>query len=113
MLDQLLDKTSGFLQEILLGAAQISLAGGMETLSSIPFLVRVRFGTQFGKPIELEDFLRHGNIDSYCNMFLPQTADVVATKYGITRREADEYALRSQQRWKQGKICVDRRNPEF
>ena len=77
----------------------------METLSSVPFLVRdVRFGTKMGKTIELEDFLRHGNIDTYCNMFLPQTADVVGAKFGITRREADEYALRSQQRWKLGEI---------
>ncbi|KAJ8717597.1 hypothetical protein PYW07_005527 [Mythimna separata] len=88
-------------QEILTGASQVSLAGGMEVLSSIPFLVRdVRFGTALGKTYEMEDYLRMAFFDSYCNMYLWQITDSVASKYGVTRREADEYALKSQQRWK-------------
>ncbi|XP_075981292.1 3-ketoacyl-CoA thiolase, mitochondrial-like [Anticarsia gemmatalis] len=88
-------------EEILLGSAQISLAGGMETLSSVPHLVYgLRFGTPLGKQLELVDFLSTSNYDSYCGMWLLQTSDAVAVKYGVTRSEADEFTVRSQRRWK-------------
>nr|AGG55000.1 thiolase 2 [Heliothis virescens] len=87
-------------QEILIGSAQISLAGGMENVSSIPFLRDVRFGIPLGKYFKVDDLLHMGFFDSYCNLFLVQTADIVAAKYGVTREETDEFALRSQQRWK-------------
>ncbi|KAJ8716973.1 hypothetical protein PYW08_005372 [Mythimna loreyi] len=88
-------------QEILIGASQISLAGGMDVLSSVPFLVRdVRFGTALGKTYEMEDYLRISFLDSSCNMYLWQITDALASKYGVSRREADECALKSQQKWK-------------
>ncbi|XP_022818048.1 3-ketoacyl-CoA thiolase, mitochondrial-like [Spodoptera litura] len=88
-------------QEILIGSANIALAGGMESLSSIPFLVRdVRFGTHKGKSIQFEDHYQKCLFDPICNMHLIQIADVVVAKYGVTRREADEFALRSYQKWR-------------
>ncbi|XP_022818028.1 3-ketoacyl-CoA thiolase, mitochondrial-like [Spodoptera litura] len=88
-------------QEILLGATKISLCGGMETLSSIPFLVRdIRYGVPSGTTPQFEDKLRMSFLDSYCNMYLIEAVDVVAKMYGVTREEADKYALRSQKRWK-------------
>lgn len=82
----------------------MSLCGGMETLSSVPFVVRdIRHGIPSGKTPQFEDFLRMSYLDSYCNMYLIETVDVVAKMYGVTREEADKYALRSQKRWKDGK----------
>ncbi|KAH9639040.1 hypothetical protein HF086_003571 [Spodoptera exigua] len=69
-------------QEILLEAAQISLCGGMESLSSIPFLVRnIRYGVPSGTTPQFEDQLRMSFFDTYCNMTLIETVDVVAKKY--------------------------------
>ncbi|CAH0589899.1 unnamed protein product [Chrysodeixis includens] len=90
-------------QDILLGAAEISLAGGTENMSAIPYIVRgVRFGSTFGKAISFEDHLRAGSVDSYCNFTMAQTAENLAEMYGITREQADEFAFKSQMKWKAG-----------
>ncbi|CAH0589900.1 unnamed protein product [Chrysodeixis includens] len=88
-------------QEILIGAASISLAGGMEALSSIPLIVRnIRFKPLSGRKIELEDKIRLASFDTYMNMYLIEAVDEVARKYGITREEVDRLALKSHQKWK-------------
>lgn len=72
-------------------------------MSAIPYIVRgVRFGSHFGKPIDFEDHLRAGSVDSYCNFTMAQTAENLAEIYGITRKQADEFAFRSQMKWKAG-----------
>lgn len=84
-------------------STHISLAGGMENQSSIPHLIRgVRFGIPLSSSMILEDWLYSSNYDTYCSMPLVRTADVLADEYKIGRDEADEFAVRSHQRWKAG-----------
>ncbi|KAG6461620.1 hypothetical protein O3G_MSEX012747 [Manduca sexta] len=88
-------------QEILIGSAQVSLAGGMEVLSGVPFLVRgLRSGVPLGANILLDDMNISGIFDTYCRATIIETSDKLAKKYGITRQEMDEFALRSQRHWK-------------
>src|SRR5262249_17965586 len=83
---------------ILLGEAEIVLAGGMENMSQAPHVIRgARKGLRLGQG-QLEDSLMVALLDSYCGLYMAQTPDRVAAKYGITRAEQDEYALSSQQR---------------
>src|SRR5690349_2632517 len=83
---------------ILLGEAETVLAGGMENMSQAPHVIRgARKGLRLGQG-QLEDSLMVALMDSYCGLYMAQTSDRVAAKYGITRAEQDEYALSSQQR---------------
>ena len=85
-------------QRILLGEAETVLAGGMENMSQAPHVIRgARKGLRLGQG-QLEDTLMVALLDSYCGLYMAQTSDRVAAKYGITRAEQDAYALRSQQR---------------
>ncbi len=82
---------------ILLGEAQVVLAGGMENMTQAPHVVRgARTGFRLGEG-NLEDSLMAALLDSYCGFTMAGTAENIATEYGITRRSCDEYALRSQQ----------------
>ena len=83
---------------ILLGEAKTVLAGGMENMSQAPHVIRgARKGLRLGQG-QLEDSLIVALLDSYCGLFMAQTSDRVAEKYGVTRGEQDEYALSSQKR---------------
>jgi acetyl-CoA acetyltransferase family protein len=83
---------------ILLGEARTVLAGGMENMSQAPHVIRgARKGLRLGQG-ELEDSLMVALLDSYCGLYMAQTSDRVAAKYGITREEQDAYALSSQRR---------------
>ncbi|XP_047516482.1 3-ketoacyl-CoA thiolase, mitochondrial-like isoform X1 [Pieris napi] len=88
-------------QDILTGAANISLAGGTESMSTVPFVVRnVRFGLPLGVNTPFEDALTSSSLDSFCKFTMPQTAENLAEKYGLQRGEVDEFALQSQKKWK-------------
>jgi acetyl-CoA acetyltransferase family protein len=83
---------------ILLGEAKTVLAGGMENMSQAPHVIRgARKGLRLGQG-QLEDSLMVALLDSFCNLYMAQTSDRVAAKYGITRAEQDAYALSSQER---------------
>ena len=85
-------------QRILLGEATTVLAGGMENMSQAPHVIRgARKGLRLGQG-QLEDSLMVALLDSWCGLYMAQTSDRVAAKYGISREEQDEYALSSQQR---------------
>src|SRR5215468_430880 len=85
-------------QRILLGEAQTVLAGGMENMSQAPHVIRgARRGLRLGQG-QLEDSLMVALLDSFCGLYMAQTSDRVASKYGVTREQQDEYALSSQQR---------------
>ena len=84
-------------QRLLLGEASMVLAGGMENMTQAPFVIRgARTGLKLGAG-GLEDFLFVSLTDSYCGMPMALTAEKLATQAGITRKDADAYALRSQQ----------------
>jgi acetyl-CoA acetyltransferase family protein len=84
-------------QRLLLGEANMVLAGGMENMTQAPFVIRgARTGLKLGGG-QLEDFLFVGLTDSYCGLPMALTAEKLAAQAGITRKDADAYALRSQQ----------------
>jgi acetyl-CoA acetyltransferase family protein len=81
---------------ILAGEARLCLAGGMENMSQVPFVMRgVREGIRFGAQTQLEDLLFQALYDPFCKFFMAQTAENIARQCGISREEQDEYALRS------------------
>ncbi len=84
-------------QLIQLDEAGMVLAGGMESMSQVPHVIRgARSGFKLGQG-KLEDWLWEGLNDPYAGCSMAITAENCAVKYGITREEADAYALRSQQ----------------
>ena len=84
-------------QHIQLGEAEVVLAGGMESMSQAPHVVRgLRNGLKLGQG-KLEDSLYEALLDPICGLFMAQTAERCAAKYSISREEQDKYALRSQQ----------------
>ena len=84
-------------QRLLLGEASMVVAGGMENMTQAPFVIRgARTGLKLGGGA-LEDFLSVGLTDSYCGLPMALTAEKLAALTGITRADADAYALRSQQ----------------
>jgi acetyl-CoA acyltransferase 2 len=87
-------------QLVLLGEADIVLCGGTENMSQAPHVLRGgRKGFAFAKAPALEDSLWSALTDSYVNSPMAMTAENLATKYGITREDCDEYSLRSQKMW--------------
>ncbi len=84
-------------QRILLGEARMILAGGMENMTQVPHVIRgARSGFRLGEG-KLEDALMAGLLDPISGCTMSDTAENLAVEYKITRRESDEYALRSQQ----------------
>jgi acetyl-CoA acetyltransferase family protein len=83
-------------QMIQLGEAQTVLAGGMESMSQAPHVIRgMRWGVGLGEG-KLEDSLMVALLDSYCNLYMANTAELYGEQQGITREMQDEFALRSQ-----------------
>ena len=77
--------------------AKIVLAGGMEAMSQAPFVIRGRDGFTLAPGGKLEDSLMVALLDSYCGLYMANTAELYGEQQGITRQMQDEYALRSQQ----------------
>jgi acetyl-CoA acetyltransferase family protein len=85
-------------QMIQLGESTIALAGGMESMSQAPHVIRgARWGFGLGEG-KMEDSLMVALLDSYCGLYMAQTAEKYGAQQGITREMQDEFALRSQQR---------------
>src|SRR5438270_3008657 len=83
-------------QMIQLGEANLVLAGGMESMSQAPHVIRgARWGFGLGEG-KLEDSLMVALLDTYCGLYMANTAELYAEQQGITRQQQDEYALRSQ-----------------
>ncbi len=88
-------------QLILLGEARAVLAGGTESMSQAPHVVRgARWGLRLGPPGPLEDLLWEALKDPQCGLSMAETAELLAEKYKLTRKAVDEVALGSQQRAK-------------
>ena len=88
-------------QSIMLGEAGAVLAGGIESMSRMPYLVDAedaRWGHKMGNFTFVDAMYRDGFTCSVCGMIMGETAEVLARQYGITREASDAYALESQQR---------------
>ena len=96
-------------QLIQLDEADIVLTGGIENMSQAPHVMRgLRSGLRLGQG-KLEDYLYEALLDPYCGLFMAQTAEKCAAKYGISRQEQDAFACRSQQlaasAWSEGRFA--------
>lgn len=88
-------------QSIMLGEADTIVAGGMESMSRMPYLVEsedARWGHRIGSFELVDAMYRDGFTCSVSGMVMGETAEVLGRKYGITREESDAYALESQRR---------------
>src|SRR5215813_8533099 len=85
-------------QLIQLGEATTVLAGGMESMSQAPHLLHgARWGLGLGEG-KLEDSLMVALLDTYCGLYMANTAELYAEQQGITRQHMDEFSLQSQQK---------------
>jgi acetyl-CoA acetyltransferase family protein len=83
-------------QMIQLGEANVVLAGGMESMSQAPFVIRGRDGFALSPGGKLEDSLMVALLDSYCGLYMANTAELYGEQQGINRQMQDEFAMRSQ-----------------
>jgi len=83
-------------QAIKAGDADIIVAGGMENMSASPHLLgSLRWGLRMGHASAMDAMLKDGLWDAYNDFHMAITGERVATKFGITRQEADEFSLKS------------------
>src|SRR5215471_1678898 len=88
-------------QSIMLGDAETVLAGGIESMSRMPYLIDsedARWGHRMGNFTLVDAMYRDGFTCSVCGMIMGETVELLAQQYGITREASDAYALESQQR---------------
>jgi len=80
------------------GDSEIVVAGGMDSMSTIPYLLKgVRWeGFKMGDKTLLDGW--SDSIDPLCNMGMGQTAENLVEKYGISRQEQDQFAIESHQK---------------
>lgn len=83
-------------QSIMLGLTDLIVAGGMESMSNIPYYIpKARFGYKFGDGTMVDGLTRDGLKDAYDHNAMGVCADATATKYAISREEQDRFAIRS------------------
>ncbi|WJQ83267.1 acetyl-CoA C-acetyltransferase [Brevibacillus brevis] len=83
--------------QILLGDSEIVLAGGVESMSNAPYVLK---NARWGKRLthgEMTDAMWELLTDPHHQILMGETAERLVDRYGITREESDEIALRSQQ----------------
>ena len=86
-------------EQIMLGRANIVLAGGTESMSRVPYFAEgARWGMRMGHVDLIDGMYRDGFNDPLSGLVMGETAEGLARRYEIARDEQDEYALRSQQR---------------
>lgn len=86
-------------EKIMLGKADIVLAGGTESMSRVPYFADgARWGTKMGNVELVDGMYRDGFNDPLSGLVMGQTAENLAKQYNISREEQDEFALRSQKR---------------
>jgi len=85
-------------QSIMLGHADVLVAGGMENMSAIPYYIpKARYGYKYGNAALIDGLHKDGLLDPYDEIAMGVFADQTAAKYDITRAEQDAYAIRSYQ----------------
>jgi acetyl-CoA C-acetyltransferase len=86
-------------QSIALGQAEVVVAGGMESMSNIPFYVpKARFGYKYGSAILVDGLEKDGLLDVYNQCAMGVFADQTADTYQISRQAQDDYAVESYRR---------------
>src|SRR5437660_4212372 len=86
-------------EQIMLGRANLALAGGTESMSRVPYFAEgARWGMRMGHAELVDGMYRDGLNDPLSGLVMGETAENLARRYEISRDEQDEYALRSQER---------------
>lgn len=86
-------------QAIQLGQANIIVAGGMESMSNIPFYVpKARYGYKYGDGILVDGLINDGLLDAYGKKPMGVYADETAEEFSISREEQDNFAIESYKR---------------
>ena len=96
-------------QAIMLGDADIVVAGGMENMSQVPFyLENNRWGAKYGNGVVVDGLAKDGLTDVYGNVPMGNCADLCANEHKFTREEQDAFAIESYKRsaaaWAAGKF---------
>jgi acetyl-CoA C-acetyltransferase len=91
-------------QQVALGDSEMVLAGGMENMSRVPFILdRMRTGYRLGDATVYDAMYRDGLLDPLCGLVMGETAENLVERYDISRQEQDRFALESQQKAETGK----------
>jgi acetyl-CoA C-acetyltransferase len=86
-------------QSILLGDADIIIAGGMESMSNVPFYnTNQRWGNKYGDTVILDGLAKDGLVDVYDKVAMGNFADLCATEHAISRADQDAFAIASYQK---------------
>ena len=86
-------------QQIMLGYGDLIIAGGMESMSNIPYyLDKARWGYKFGEGKFIDGLQRDGLVDAYDNVAMGVSADATAEKFEISREDQDRVAIQSYER---------------
>lgn len=96
-------------QQILLGDAEVVIAGGMENMSQVPFYdTSARWGAKYGDQKLFDGIQKDGLTDVYSTQAMGNCGELCAEKYNITRSDQDEYAIQSYKcskiAWETGKF---------
>lgn len=99
-------------QSIVTGENQIVLAGGVEQMSQIPYLLmKARWGYRLGDETLVDAMHRDGYYCPLAEMMMGRTAEVLVEEYGISREEQDRFALESHQKavcaWEEGRFDAE------
>ncbi len=99
-------------QSIFLGDASIVVAGGMESMSNVPYYSPdMRWGNKYGNVNMVDGLAKDGLTDVYHNYAMGNAADLCARTCNISREEQDAFAIesyrRSQQAWEKGNFDAE------
>ncbi len=98
-------------QQIALGDSEVVLAGGMENMTRVPYLLPdARRGHRLGDTQLVDAMYRDGLLDPLCGLVMGETAENLVDRYDLSRQEQDAFALESQQKAAAG---ADRRTAEM
>ncbi|HMP94158.1 MAG TPA: acetyl-CoA C-acyltransferase, partial [Phnomibacter sp.] len=86
-------------QSIALGDAEVVVAGGMESMSNVPFYVdQMRWGNKYGHTTLIDGLAKDGLTDVYDGKAMGMAAELCASTCGISREDQDAFAIQSYQR---------------
>lgn len=96
-------------QSIMLGDADIIVAGGMESMSNVPYYSpKLRWGNKYGDVTLVDGLQKDGLTDVYKNYAMGNAAELCAKEYNISREQQDAFAIesykRSQSAWNEGRF---------
>jgi len=99
-------------QSILLGDADIVIAGGMESMSNVPFYAdSVRWGNKYGNVQLIDGLVKDGLTDVYDGKAMGNAAELCARECGVSREDQDAFAIesykRSQAAWESGRFDAE------